>query len=83
MLHVFTVKGNNSLQHINTGNSNVENTSANVCIPLSGSRVDLWHANPQGVYSGIKSENTSGKNFLRGFQMTDKYGTIIFDTIYP
>ncbi|MGN6615181.1 MAG: hypothetical protein ACTHKC_09065 [Candidatus Nitrosocosmicus sp.] len=83
VLHVFTVTGKNAIQNMASSNSNIKNTSANVCTPLSGARVDVWHANPQGVYSSIQNQNTVGKNFLRGYQITDKNGTVSFDTIYP
>jgi protocatechuate 3,4-dioxygenase beta subunit len=53
------------------------------CIPLSDTRVDIWHANSQGVYSGIQDAGTGQNNFLRGYQMTDENGTVQFNTIYP
>lgn len=90
ILHVFTVNGNNTLQQVNKSNINSNSNSNNkinnvaaVCIPLSGARVDLWHANSQGVYSAIQNQNTVGKNFLRGYQITDNNGIVRFDTIYP
>jgi protocatechuate 3,4-dioxygenase beta subunit len=53
------------------------------CIPLSGAQVDIWHANSQGVYSGVQDAGTTGKKFLRGYQATDDNGTVQFTTIYP
>ena len=53
------------------------------CIPLKGALVDIWHANPQGIYSGIQQQGTTGQNFLRGNQVTDDNGTVQFTTIYP
>jgi protocatechuate 3,4-dioxygenase beta subunit len=53
------------------------------CTPLRGAHVDVWHANSQGVYSGISEAGTEGKNFLRGNQVTDDNGTVRFTTIYP
>ena len=53
------------------------------CTPLNGSRVDIWHANSQGVYSGVNDQSTTGKKFLRGYQVTDDNGTVRFITIYP
>ena len=53
------------------------------CIPLKGARIDIWHANSQGIYSAINDLGTTGKKFLRGYQTTDKNGTVIFTTIYP
>ena len=53
------------------------------CSPLKGAKLDIWHANSQGVYSGIADQGTIGKNFLRGYQLTDSSGTARFTTIYP
>src|ERR687895_2879162 len=53
------------------------------CIPLSGAQVDIWHANSQGVYSGVQDAGTDGKKFLRGYQMTGDNGTVQFTTVYP
>jgi protocatechuate 3,4-dioxygenase beta subunit len=53
------------------------------CTPLNGAQVDIWHANSQGVYSGIDEAGTDGKNFLRGNQVTDDNGTVRFTAIYP
>jgi protocatechuate 3,4-dioxygenase beta subunit len=53
------------------------------CIPLKGARVDIWHANSQGIYSNIQDLGTTGKRFLRGYQVTDGNGTVQFTTIYP
>ena len=53
------------------------------CLPLKGARVDIWHANSQGVYSAVKDFGTIEKKFLRGYQMTDNNGTVQFTTIYP
>ena len=53
------------------------------CSPLKGAKVDIWHANPQGIYSDIADQGTAGKKFLRGYQLTDNNGTARFTTIYP
>lgn len=50
---------------------------------LVGARVDIWSANPHGVYSDEASENTIGDDSLRGYQLTDSTGTVNFTTIYP
>jgi protocatechuate 3,4-dioxygenase beta subunit len=52
------------------------------CIPLKGARIDIWHANSQGIYSAVNDLGTTSK-FLRGYQTTDKNGTVRFTTIYP
>ena len=53
------------------------------CTPLKGARADIWHANSQGVYSAVSDKGTTGKKFLRGYQVTDNNGTVRFTTIYP
>lgn len=75
--------------------------SSRDCEPLSGVAVDVWHANAGGVYSDESSQqagggssggDTSGENFLRGYQITGKdagvhrsaaAGRVSFTTIWP
>src|SRR5206468_6372285 len=54
-----------------------------IYVPLSGAKVDIWHTDSQGVYSAVKDMGSSGRNFLRGYQVTDSNGTAEFTTIYP
>lgn len=62
---------------------------AGPCTPIGNARVDIWHCDAQGLYSAYPGQgdshriDTSGKSFLRGTQMTDASGWVIFDTIYP
>jgi protocatechuate 3,4-dioxygenase beta subunit len=53
------------------------------CVPFTGAKVDIWEANPQGIYSGVAEDGTEGKDFLRGYQITDDNGTVQFTTVYP
>ena len=55
------------------------------CAPIAGARVDLWQCDAAGVYSGVRdpSFDTTGQQFLRGYQLTDASGTARFTTIYP
>ena len=59
------------------------------CRPLVGARVDIWHCDAQGAYSGYPRQgdgrdvDTSGQTFLRGWQKTDASGIVSFATIYP
>lgn len=56
------------------------------CTPLAGARVDLWHCDAEGNYSGYSQNaggDTSGETFLRGTLMTDETGVATFRTIYP
>lgn len=56
---------------------------AGVATPIAGAQVDLWHCDALGLYSDVAQEGTSGKKFLRGYQMTDAHGNARFRTIYP
>jgi len=55
------------------------------CTPLAGARVEIWHCDASGVYSGVRDPgfNTVGQKFLRGHQITDANGQATFITIYP
>ncbi|MBV0913034.1 intradiol ring-cleavage dioxygenase [Anianabacter salinae] len=55
------------------------------CRPIEGARVDVWHCDAEGLYSGVRAPNgnTTGETFLRGTQMTDASGVAAFRTIYP
>jgi protocatechuate 3,4-dioxygenase beta subunit len=64
---------------------NVSSAASNACSPLAGAIVDMWHCDALGVYSDVSdpSFNTSGKKFLRGYQVTGSDGVARFTTIYP
>jgi protocatechuate 3,4-dioxygenase beta subunit len=59
------------------------------CNPIEGARVDLWHCDASGHYSGYPGQgdgrdvDTTGQKFLRGWQRADKAGVATFQTIYP
>lgn len=58
------------------------------CVPIEGARVDIWHADAQGAYSGYKGQgdsgtSTVGQTFLRGTQISDAQGLASFQTVYP
>ncbi|CCV09850.1 intradiol ring-cleavage dioxygenase [Mesorhizobium sp. STM 4661] len=59
------------------------------CRPLAGARVDIWHCDAQGHYSGYPGQgdgqdvDTSGQSFLRGWQKSDENGIVSFATVYP
>lgn len=57
----------------------------NSCTPITDAQVDVWHCDAQGVYSGVSAQgvDTTGKKFLRGYQLTDETGKVQFVTIYP
>jgi protocatechuate 3,4-dioxygenase beta subunit len=53
------------------------------CAPVRNARVDVWHCDKDGVYSGFEGEQTRGDHFLRGIQRSDENGKVTFKTIYP
>lgn len=59
------------------------------CTPLKAARVDIWHADALGLYSGYdrqsdaRNVSTKGEHFLRGTQFTDALGQASFTTVYP
>lgn len=67
--------------HLNLNVYDVDDEGS--CVPFSGAKVDIWEANPQGIYSGVAEDGTEGKDFLRGYQITDDNGTVQFTTVYP
>lgn len=61
----------------------VHRVDGNVCSPLEGAIVDIWHCNAEGLYSDVSANRTVGQKFLRGYQTTDADGVVEFSTIYP
>jgi protocatechuate 3,4-dioxygenase beta subunit len=63
--------------------------AADDCTPLKAARVDVWHADALGYYSGYPGQSdahnisTEGGHFLRGTQFSDEAGLAKFTTIYP
>jgi protocatechuate 3,4-dioxygenase beta subunit len=55
------------------------------CAPITNARIDVWHCDKDGVYSGFSQPgvNTVGDTFCRGIQLTDTDGKVTFTTIYP
>jgi protocatechuate 3,4-dioxygenase beta subunit len=62
------------------------------CATLANARVDVWHADALGLYSGyekqsgvggISTKAAVGQQYLRGTQTTDAAGNVQFRTIFP
>jgi protocatechuate 3,4-dioxygenase beta subunit len=51
------------------------------CAPIPGATVDVWHAAPDGTYSGV--EDAEGETYLRGVQTTDGDGVATFRSVVP
>ncbi len=56
--------------------------SNNLCQPLSGYAIYLWHCTRDGQYS-LYSSGVREENFLRGVQVADANGQVTFQTILP
>jgi protocatechuate 3,4-dioxygenase beta subunit len=70
---------------------NVQNLNGG-CAPLAGAYADIWHCDAKGIYSdesrynpggGTGTVTTTGQKFLRGYQITDANGQVVFTTVYP
>lgn len=61
----------------------------NNCIAMENLRIDIWHCNAHGYYSGYTtngqqgSQNHVGETWLRGIQITDVNGEVEFLTKFP
>ncbi|MFC3894285.1 twin-arginine translocation pathway signal protein [Lentzea rhizosphaerae] len=53
------------------------------CTPLKDAVVDIWHCDAAGLYSDVPREGTDGRNFLRGYQVSDRTGWARFTTVLP
>lgn len=59
------------------------------CNVIENARVDVWHCDKDGYYSGysnsgyLGTQNNSAQVFCRGLQYTDGNGEAKFTTIYP
>jgi protocatechuate 3,4-dioxygenase beta subunit len=59
------------------------------CSPVAGARVDVWHTRADGYYSGFRGQgdrhnvDTSGATFMRGTQIADARGEVLFRSVYP
>jgi len=59
------------------------------CVPVPGARVNVWHCDAMGNYSGYRRQgsdgalDTRGETFLRGTQFADTRGVVRFRTIWP
>ena len=66
---------------------NVNRVSGNLCEPLAGAYVDIWHCDALGAYSDVRDNGAGfdmrGQKFLRGYQVSNSSGAVEFLTIYP
>lgn len=68
-----------------TLNFQVSRVGPRVCEPRAGVVVDVWHCDALGMYSDVSDQefDTTGQDFLRGYQTTNAQGRCSFQTIYP
>ena len=61
----------------------------NNCAIVADARVDVWHCDKDGYYSGyvnqgyLGNQDNTAKTFCRGIATTDVHGVARFQTIYP
>ena len=56
------------------------------CLPMRNLRVNIWHCDKDGLYSGYDNSMNSGQaglTYCRGYQITDTNGEVTFKTIFP
>ena len=56
---------------------------ADNCEPMPNVRVNVWHCDRDGDYSGYAQMGSEGLTYCRGYQMTDANGECEFVTIFP
>jgi protocatechuate 3,4-dioxygenase beta subunit len=60
---------------------------ASNCLPMKNVRVNIWHCDKDGIYSGyaggMNPGGTADSTFCRGYQFTDNDGGATFTTIFP
>ena len=66
---------------------NVSQISGGACTALDGALVDVWQCDAAGVYWGVEDDGAPAgakeRQFLRGYQRTDRNGVARFTTIFP
>ena len=56
------------------------------CAALTNARVNIWHCDKDGAYSGYDNAMNPGQaglTYLRGYQLTNAKGEVDFVTIFP
>lgn len=67
-------------------NVKIKIIGVNNCLPMANVRVNIWHCDKDGLYSGYSQNNNQGQaglTYLRGYQITDANGEVNFVTIFP
>ena len=56
------------------------------CLPMKNVRINIWHCDKDGLYSGYSASNNAGQaglTYCRGYQFTDNDGVAAFTSIFP
>jgi protocatechuate 3,4-dioxygenase beta subunit len=56
------------------------------CLPMKNVRVNIWHCDKDGIYSGYNNAMNAGSvtaTYCRAYQFTDNNGVAAFTTIFP
>eukprot|EP01119_Soliformovum_irregulare_P018599 TRINITY_DN5742_c0_g1_i1.p1 TRINITY_DN5742_c0_g1~~TRINITY_DN5742_c0_g1_i1.p1 ORF type:complete len:319 (-),score=40.67 TRINITY_DN5742_c0_g1_i1:17-973(-) len=56
------------------------------CEKITGAAIDVWHADPLGIYSHFQTSDNPGgaiKTYLRGIVISDQDGNATFTTVLP
>lgn len=67
-------------------NVKIKIIGANNCLPMKNLRVNIWHCDKDGLYSGYDNNMNAGQaglSYCRGYQFTDANGVVDFTTIFP
>jgi protocatechuate 3,4-dioxygenase beta subunit len=60
---------------------------ASNCLPMKNVRVNIWHCDKDGIYSGyaggMNQGGTADSTYCRGYQFTDNNGVATLTTIFP
>ncbi|HNA59279.1 MAG TPA: T9SS type A sorting domain-containing protein [Chitinophagales bacterium] len=79
----------NDVREIQTGtqlNLKIKVIGNSDCMPMQNVRVNIWHCNKDGLYSGYDNASNPGQadfTYLRGYQIADANGEVNFITILP
>lgn len=67
-------------------NVKIKIIGVNNCLPMANVRINIWHCDKDGLYSGYSQSGNQGQaglTYLRGYQITDANGEVNFITIFP
>jgi protocatechuate 3,4-dioxygenase beta subunit len=78
-----------NIQETKTGvalNVKIKVIGSSNCLPMQNVRVNIWHCDKDGIYSGYNNAMNAGSTtatYCRGYQFTDANGIAEMNTIFP